>query len=628
MLTLMASGSVSDYWDTSSLQQGVATAAGVDESVVTISVAAASVIITATIAVPVATTAAAVRESLSSTLGNATAASAALGITVESDPTIAAAPMDSTDDVAVVAIAGGSVGGVLACIMVLLVGVACRAWCMKRQNAKAITRSQATTLPTSVRHDSFNISGDVMEEMSGDKDISRALVVPTPPTYHVAAKASLPVSKRVEAVERHQPDVQKVSEPQSIATLLVACGLEHRVKTFEDDGYTLDNARTALSAGEKVLLKDLRDRKLKLGECRKMIAYLMGTDTSVAGSSEEVPGDKDTARALMVQSAEFRRALMVPTQPAQQAAEVPAPGNAVPVLTAATHSATLAKTPLGLGMTLDPDNIVAYVKEGSQAEREGRIHVGDLVLSLNGEVPPQGKGVTAIIQSLPMGTKLEFSLQSAAYRKATQSLEAAPQFAVTGQPVLKMRRQSVETPEGMPPMEGEKPGLPPVETRKASAVKEAAVAAVKMVEAEAVKEVEAAAQKVAEAAAVKEAEAVAVKEAQATAVKEAEVAAQKEAEAAGQPTEGSEPQGFAAALVACGLEHRVKTFEDDGYTLDNARTALSAGEKVLLKDLRDRKLPLGECRKIISHLANTYPRSDDPSLADDPDNTPETRFLK
>ena len=609
MLTLTASGSVSDYWDTSSLQQGVATAAGVDESVVTISVAAASVIITASIAVPVATTAAAVRESLSSTLGNATAASAALGITVESDPTIAAAPMDSTDDVAVVAIAGGSV---LACIMVLLVGMACRAWCMKRQNAKATIRSQATTLPTSARHDSFNISGDVvhttkvsLEEMSGDNDTGRALVVPTPPTYQIAATASLPVSKRVEAVERHQPDVQKVSGPQGIAAALVACGLEHRVKTFEDDGYTLDNARTALSAGQKVLLKDLRDRKLKLGECRKMIAYLMGTDTSVAGSSEETPGDKDTARALMVQSAEFRRALMVPTQPAQQAAEVPALENAVPVLTAATHSATLAKTPLGLGMTLDPDNIVAYVKEGSQAEREGRIHVGDLVVSLNGEVPPQGKGVTAIIQSLPMGTKLEFSLQSAAYRKATQSLEPAPQFAVAGQPVLKMRRQSVETPEGMPPMEGEKTGLPPVETRKASAVKEAEVAAVKMVEAEAVKEVEAAAQKVAEAAAVKEAEAAAVKEAQATAVKEAEVAAQNEAEAAGQPTEGSEPQGIAAALVACGLEHRVKTFEDDGYTLDNARTALSAGQKVLLKDLRDRKLPLGECRKIISHLENT-----------------------
>ena len=89
----------------------------------------------------------------------------------------------------------------------------------------------------------------------------------------------------------------------------------------------------------------------------------------------------------------------------------------------ATHSGTLQKTPLGLGLTLDPDNIVACVKEGSQAEREGHIQVGDLVLSLNGEVPAHGKGVTSIIQSLPMGTQLEFSLQSAAAREATKSLE-------------------------------------------------------------------------------------------------------------------------------------------------------------------------------------------------------------
>ena len=52
----MASGSVSDYSDTSSLQQSVAAAAGVDRSLVTISVAAASVIITATITVAASTT--------------------------------------------------------------------------------------------------------------------------------------------------------------------------------------------------------------------------------------------------------------------------------------------------------------------------------------------------------------------------------------------------------------------------------------------------------------------------------------------------------------------------------------------------------------------------------------------
>eukprot|EP00964_Phaeocystis_antarctica_P059676 scaffold35467_cov53-Phaeocystis_antarctica.AAC.2 len=49
VFTLTASGSVSDYSDTSSLQKKYATAAGVDESRVTIVVTAASVIITVTI---------------------------------------------------------------------------------------------------------------------------------------------------------------------------------------------------------------------------------------------------------------------------------------------------------------------------------------------------------------------------------------------------------------------------------------------------------------------------------------------------------------------------------------------------------------------------------------------------
>ena len=80
----------------------------------------------------------------------------------------------------------------------------------------------------------------------------------------------------------------------------------------------------------------------------------------------------------------------------------------------ATHTGTLTKTPLGLGLTLDPDNIIAIVKEGSQAEREGHFAVGDLVLTVNGEPPAPGQGVTAIIQSLPMGAQLEFAMQRAA----------------------------------------------------------------------------------------------------------------------------------------------------------------------------------------------------------------------
>ena len=79
----MASGDVSDYADTSSLRQKIANAAGLeDASLVTISVTAASVLITATIAVPASTTAKAVQTSLASTLGTAAVASAALDITV------------------------------------------------------------------------------------------------------------------------------------------------------------------------------------------------------------------------------------------------------------------------------------------------------------------------------------------------------------------------------------------------------------------------------------------------------------------------------------------------------------------------------------------------------------------
>ena len=92
MLTLTASGSVSDYSDTSDLQESIAANAGVDAASVSIHVAAASVIITATIAVPASTTPAAVQATLFSTLGTAASASAALGITVESVPSITESP--------------------------------------------------------------------------------------------------------------------------------------------------------------------------------------------------------------------------------------------------------------------------------------------------------------------------------------------------------------------------------------------------------------------------------------------------------------------------------------------------------------------------------------------------------
>ena len=81
---------MSDYTDSdkSSLKQNVANAAGVDKSLVAISVTAASVIITATIAVPASMTADKMQSSLASHFDTTDAASTALGITVVSKPSI------------------------------------------------------------------------------------------------------------------------------------------------------------------------------------------------------------------------------------------------------------------------------------------------------------------------------------------------------------------------------------------------------------------------------------------------------------------------------------------------------------------------------------------------------------
>ena len=144
VLTLTVSGSVSDYSDTSNLQQSVANVAGVDTSLVTISLAAASVIITATIAVPASTTPAALQTSLSSKLATAATASAALGVTVEAVPTVTtASPAGTKDDLSQeegetglrLAAVGGLVGGSGA---LLLLAAAVSAVLCRRRRARML----------------------------------------------------------------------------------------------------------------------------------------------------------------------------------------------------------------------------------------------------------------------------------------------------------------------------------------------------------------------------------------------------------------------------------------------------------------------------------------------------------
>ena len=158
----MVSGSVSDYSDTSDLRTSIAVNAGVDSALVSITVAAASVIITATITVPVSTTADAMQTTLSSRLGTASAASTALGITVESDPIItkllAATPTGGGDDTAgTLAEASGSgaapiaaIGGGAAVAILLVVALAFLYFRKKRmaagsQSSVALTAISLTT---------------------------------------------------------------------------------------------------------------------------------------------------------------------------------------------------------------------------------------------------------------------------------------------------------------------------------------------------------------------------------------------------------------------------------------------------------------------------------------------------
>ena len=64
------------------------------------------------------------------------------------------------------------------------------------------------------------------------------------------------------------------SGDKTLTAVLASCGLEHRAKLFEDEGYTLEVAFRALDSGQSKLMADLRDLTLTLGECRKLIGQL------------------------------------------------------------------------------------------------------------------------------------------------------------------------------------------------------------------------------------------------------------------------------------------------------------------------------------------------------------------
>ena len=146
--------------------------------------------------------------------------------------------------------------------------------------------------------------------------------------------------------------------------------------------------------------------------------------------------------------------------------------------------------------------------------------------------------------------------------------------------------------------------------REAEAAAAAAAMAVAETEAKAKKQAEEKDQKDAEQKAKQEANEVEVK-----ALKEWAVSGEEVTSLAVEAKEGSGAESIEALLVAWGLGHRTKVFSEEGYTLSNARSALIMGQKVLMADLRELKLPLGECRLIISRLEATANTSPQPALS-------------
>ena len=75
---------------------------------------------------------------------------------------------------------------------------------------------------------------------------------------------------------------------------------------------------------------------------------------------------------------------------------------------------------MGLGLSLTKD-VVTEIKPDSQAAREGRIKVGDRVVSVNGAAPTAAKPASTLLQSIGHGAAVTLELSRAAPQDAPAS---------------------------------------------------------------------------------------------------------------------------------------------------------------------------------------------------------------
>ena len=92
---------------------------------------------------------------------------------------------------------------------------------------------------------------------------------------HLDLDSTLP--QPPDEVPDERPSTEGAAPPQSLPALLAACGLEHHRSAFEAERYTLENLLSVMKQGDEAAIRDLRELKLNLEECRKFITQLKKT---------------------------------------------------------------------------------------------------------------------------------------------------------------------------------------------------------------------------------------------------------------------------------------------------------------------------------------------------------------
>ena len=95
------------------------------------------------------------------------------------------------------------------------------------------------------------------------------------PSSSASTKAPRQVEVIVTQPASTQPETQQpTAAPESLAAVLAACGLQHHEKTFQAEGYTLETLLKSIKQGDAAARSDLRELKLKMGKCRRLINHL------------------------------------------------------------------------------------------------------------------------------------------------------------------------------------------------------------------------------------------------------------------------------------------------------------------------------------------------------------------